>query len=238
MDTEIVVTRYNEKLEWLNTQPFSKYRATIYNKGTNLNINYSNNIKKIINLPNIGLDVHSFIYHIINNYDNLSNITVFFQGSINKRRDKYIKCLHVIDKIEKTNTSIIACTKENNFLQKNSGFVLNNYPFSSEENRSHNSDVTFPCKIRPFGPWFYDIFNKWHATPDNNDPLTLRSFDNICYCHILSLKKEDILKKPKEYYIYLLTFLEEGLQPEAVHYFERAWALIFYPLSQENLLYF
>jgi hypothetical protein len=235
---EIVVTRYKEQLQWLNNNPFNKYPVTIYNKGNDTNIYFSPNIKKIINLPNKGLDVHSFIYHIVNNYDNLSNITAFFQGSIDKREYKYDRCVKVINESEKKNTTIISCTKENNFIFSNKNFILDNYFFSTKDNISENSNLTYPCKIRPFGEWFHEIFNKWHKPYDEHiDTYTTNSFNYISYCHIFSIKKEHILRKPKEYYIYLLSFLNEGLHPEAVHYFERAWSLIFYPLDEENFIF-
>lgn len=238
MEIEIVVTRYKEQLEWLNETPFNKYPVIIYNKGDNMNIKFSPNITKVINLPNIGLDVHSFIYHIVHNYDNLSNITAFFQGSINKRHYKYNRCIEIINESEKRNTTILSCIKENNFLCSQSNFTIDNHYFSTEDNRTKNSNQTHPCKIRPLGRWFHEIFNKWHMQNIEIDPHTINSFNNISYCHVFSVKKEHILRKPKEYYIYLLSFLDQGLHPEAVHYFERAWSLIFYPLNEENFIYF
>ena len=238
MELEIVVTRYNEQVEWLNNDPFNKYPVTIYNKGNNMNIHFSSNIKKVINLPNKGLDVHSFIYHIIHNYDNLSNITAFFQASVNKAYYKYNRCVEVINESEKRNTTIISCAKEDNFLCKQANFTMDNHFFSNQENISENSNLTHPCKIRPLGAWVSEIFDKWHRQDNENiDVCSIESFNNISYCHVFSIKKEHILRKPKEYYIYLLSFLEEGLHPEAVHYFERAWCLIFYPLQEENFLY-
>lgn len=67
---ELVVSRYSENLDWLN-----KYQnfATIYNKG-------DDSVEGSITLPNIGREAHTYLYHIVNNYDNLAEYTAFVQG--------------------------------------------------------------------------------------------------------------------------------------------------------------
>ena len=79
MKTEIVIARYNEDLYWLKKIPKS-IKITIYNKGLD-NIENIKNIKyNIIKLPNIGRESHTYLYHIINNYDTLADKTIFCQG--------------------------------------------------------------------------------------------------------------------------------------------------------------
>ena len=79
---EIVIARYNEDLSWMNNSPFNEFKYTIYNKGFNNNFEQKY-INKVITLPNIGRCDHTFLYHVTENYINLSNITVFFPGSLN-----------------------------------------------------------------------------------------------------------------------------------------------------------
>lgn len=71
-DTNIIVTRYDEGLSWI--KPYLEY-SIIYNKG-NDDIEYP-----FIKLPNIGLEHHSWVYHIVNNYDYLPEYLIFLQGS-------------------------------------------------------------------------------------------------------------------------------------------------------------
>jgi len=75
---EIVIARYNEDLSWLKKIPKS-IKITIYNKGLD-NIEISDIKYNIIKLPNIGRESHTYLYHIINNYDNLAHKTIFCQG--------------------------------------------------------------------------------------------------------------------------------------------------------------
>ena len=67
---EIVVARFNEDIEW--TKDYNEY-VKIYNKGI---FN-----KKYENLPNIGRESHTYLHHIIGNYKNLSDFTLFVQGN-------------------------------------------------------------------------------------------------------------------------------------------------------------
>jgi hypothetical protein len=79
MKTEIVIARYNEDLSWLKKIPKS-IKITIYNKGVD-NIENLEKLKyNIIKLPNVGRESHTYLYHIINNYDKLADKTIFCQG--------------------------------------------------------------------------------------------------------------------------------------------------------------
>jgi len=68
---DIVVARYNENVDW--TKQYSS--ALIYNKGVPDDSIVS------INLPNVGREGHTYLYHIVSNWDNLAEWTVFVQGS-------------------------------------------------------------------------------------------------------------------------------------------------------------
>jgi hypothetical protein len=73
MNVEIVIARYNEDISWINKIP-SKTKITIYNKGID-DIKYPS-----IKLPNVGRESHTYLTHIIDNYDNLADTTIFTQG--------------------------------------------------------------------------------------------------------------------------------------------------------------
>lgn len=68
---KIVVARYNEDIQW--TEHFDN--VTIYNKGESLPEKYN-----AIPLENTGRDSHTFFTHIVRNYENLDDFTVFLQG--------------------------------------------------------------------------------------------------------------------------------------------------------------
>jgi hypothetical protein len=66
----LVIARYDEDLSWADKINVDKF---IYNKGID-------EIENSIKLNNIGLEPHTFLYHIVNNYNNLSDHTFFLQG--------------------------------------------------------------------------------------------------------------------------------------------------------------
>ena len=73
-NVSMVVARYKEDIEWVMAY---NDIVIIYNKGPDLNLPF----KKIIKLENIGREGHTYLHHIIENYNNLSNKTIFTQGS-------------------------------------------------------------------------------------------------------------------------------------------------------------
>ena len=69
---KIVISRYNENVEWANGLD----DCLIYNKGTT----EFNTRHPVIALPNVGREGHTYLHHIIMNYNNLDDYTVFLQG--------------------------------------------------------------------------------------------------------------------------------------------------------------
>ena len=75
MFKQLVLARYEEDLAWVmenNLMPITK----IYNKGSELPPEYTN----VVKLPNIGREAHTYLIHIISNYENLADVTYFCQG--------------------------------------------------------------------------------------------------------------------------------------------------------------
>jgi hypothetical protein len=67
---EIIVSRYNENIDWVK-----KYNnCKVYNKGKNFDGNY-------IKLDNKGRESHTYLHHIVKNYHNLADYTIFTQGN-------------------------------------------------------------------------------------------------------------------------------------------------------------
>ena len=68
----IVVARYNEDIAW--TKAYNDI-VTIYDKGLDTHPALNDTIK----LENVGRGGHTYLYHIIENYDNLAEQTIFTQ---------------------------------------------------------------------------------------------------------------------------------------------------------------
>ena len=67
----IVVAKYNENVDWTKKLI---HNVTIYDKS-------EHPIEGSIKLKNVGREGETFLYHIVNNYHNLDDVTVFLQGN-------------------------------------------------------------------------------------------------------------------------------------------------------------
>lgn len=221
MSVEMVVSRYHETLEWLNEEPFNTYPVVIYNKGSNDDFIKSNRIKKIIPLDNVGRESHTYLYHIINNYDNLSDITIFLPGSTSLDYKKS-KAINVINHISDKPTNIFACSKEDVY-EIHKDFVIDNYLSTHDENKKMNTDSKIQVSdIRPFGNWYQKLFN---------DQKT----DCASYNSIFAVSKTTILNRPKSFYESLLNQVNKHHNPETGHYIERSWVAIFSTDDHEKI---
>ena len=80
----VIISKYKEDINWTTELESAGYEVLVYNKDTRLN-HYKDVVKKTehwIDLCNIGRETHTYLTHIVNNYDDLRDIEVFFQGHI------------------------------------------------------------------------------------------------------------------------------------------------------------
>lgn len=217
-NVDIIVARYNENLEWINEYPFNQFQYIIYNKGSNDNF-CKNNVKEIINLQNLGRCDHTYLYHIINNYHNLSDIIIFFPGSLNieHKKQKAVKILNYIILNGYENAYFLG-NYQNDIFETFKDFKLDNWKASDEKNLELNPESKLQlCRLRPYGKWYRYFFGntkaKWNT-----------------YLGIFSIDKKDIVQHPRQRYELLINTLSSHSNPEAGHYIERSWGAIFYPM--------
>jgi hypothetical protein len=219
---EMVIARYNEDLNWLKDEPFNKYKSIVYNKGINDNFE-KYNVKNIIKLQNIGRCDHTYLYHIINNYDNLADITFFCPGSLNME-SKINKGIQILNNVEKYNNTVIISDYYDNLKDNLYDFKLDNWEASDKSNKIINNESKLElAKIRPFGKWFENKFGD----------LIIH---HCSYQGIMAISKKHILQNSKEHYINIIKDVENSSNPEAGHYIERSWEAIFYPLTDAIIL--
>lgn len=222
---DIVISRYNEDLKWTLEEPFNEFQYIVYNKGDNEEFEKTF-VKQIINLKNVGRNDHTYLYHIVTNYENLNDIVVFLPGSVNMSYKK-VKATELLNRLKKNNYNkaiFIATYLKKGALIEFFNFKLDNWTASDSQNYKKNSEnVLLPANIRPFGKWF--LFNLGNITV------------NLYQWHgIFSIDKNDIIKHKKFRYERLMDQLECSSNPEVGHYIERSWPAIFYPFLHTNVL--
>ena len=196
---QIVVARYNENLDWL--LPYSDI-SIIYNKG-NKNIS---KVFNVINLPNYGRESHTYLYHIINNYDNLADKTIFFQGRIDDHKTLQIKDYFDNNNFTgKINTPDMAILKE----------PVKHFGKWKDEKIS---GAMRSCNYIPLD-WITNIIG-------TEMDIKQKKFNTV-WCAIFSISRELILKKPKIFYENILRYVDYHPNPEEGHLLERAWYSIF-----------
>lgn len=78
-DIQIVVARYNEPVDWTNAY---NDICIIYNKGKVIICP-----SKVIALSNVGREGNTYLYHIVNSYDDLKRKTIFTQAQFLEHND-------------------------------------------------------------------------------------------------------------------------------------------------------
>lgn len=220
---ELVISRYNEDIDWMYTYPFNKFKITCYNKGPELEKTNNKNIN-IIQIPNVGRCDHTYLYHITQCYDKLSDITIFLPASCLDERKKY-KTNFVINKTLETKNTVVLGEYYNDILTDIFDFNLTEYKCQNPDNIKLNPESELQlCPIRPFGYWYLHNFGNVQT-------------NILSYYGIFSIHKSNILGHTKDYYLNLLSYLDTHSNPEVGHYFERAWAAVFYPIKDECFYY-
>ena len=214
---EIVISRYNESLEWLNYDPFNKYKNIIYNKGPNDNFCKTNCVK-VVNLENIGRCDHTYLFHIVENYDNLADITIFLPGSVDIP-NKLHKAILQLNEVEKHQNTVFIGHHFDNVKTRWGDFILDVWSASHPNNCALNNERKLtPAKIRPFGKWY-----------DTHFPGI--DIQYASHLGILGISKDHILQHKKSYYENLIQEFDNSSNPEVGHYFERSWNAVFHPLD-------
>jgi hypothetical protein len=215
---QLVIARYNEDLEWLKEECFAKYPVICYNKGPNENFYKPKNMK-VVHLENVGRCDHTYLYHIITNYDNLSKHTLFLPGSCNMDF-KIFKAKRWLHEIEKTGKGVfIGVECKESILKRWYHFSINEWTASFENNRNLNPETKlYKSNIRPFGNWYQKHFGD------------LNVYYYTCG-GIMGIQKSWIIQDPRSYYEKFILELNKSSNPEVGHYIERAWVAIFHPMK-------
>ena len=220
VDFEIVIARYNEDLSWLENE-FTTEKIIIYNKGEDditlpSHLNY-----KIIKLPNIGRESHTYLYHIISNYANLAARTLFLQG------DPYDPEVTRFMYFPLKKYKIMAHNKCHSIIAANcilDVIFLISKPIKNFNNVYKNryldtifSNTSFAEYISDFGLKrnFFDIFIY------------------LTYGGNFAIDRNNVLLNSKGYYEKIIKTLENK-SPVEGHYLERLWDRIFMGASYEK----
>jgi len=194
----MVVAAYKENLDWLNTMPM---KTRIYAK-------HPSNAKNAeCLLTNVGRCDHTYVYHIIQNYHTLKDVTVFVTGSTNEIPGKK----NVLENIILPRLgSNFDCIGETGLLEKN--FQVDSWQATGKSNQTQQRSDFVLSKLRPFDKWFHHHFGQ-----NTNLPRT------VVYKGVFAASKKAIQRVPLHVWHALLSDLSVGENVEVGHYCERLW---------------
>lgn len=210
-DCEIVIAKYKEDILWCNKY---KHLTTIYDKS-------NEPLKKSIHLPNVGRESHTYLYHIINNWDKLADNTLFTQGGFTPDHNPFPLETYLLKK-KKVKLFINLYQKGIDFRDEKGKYLKHRFKWLEE----FRNGLMKPAEIT-----FDQFWNFFNHTP-------IKNYDSIIWSHgaIFSISKELIKSQPLNLYIKLYDLLNKHINPEEGHYFERCWYYIFNSNTSNQLI--
>ncbi len=199
-DTEYVVAHYNENLDWLTPV---ENRCHIYTKGPDSTHQFK--FRQWERLPNVGREGHTYLHHIITNYDRLSDITVFTQGSISGHQACYTNISKYISQAQENQFS---CKLMGNFSGWGRIKHFGTWKRDFDTGKMRHANQTM-------GEFWQSIFGFPH-------PKSVE----VCWCGCFSATRKQLQKHPIKLYKSMFTYLEDHPNPEEGHYVERLWRSI------------
>ena len=193
----LVVARYKEDVSFLDRYA---YPATVYNKHEGDNL-----------LPNVGREGHTYLHHIVQQYETLDDITVFVPASCYDNPRKRTLFHYVLYHAIVAGKTTYAGTRLPDLRENNKDFQLDHWEATEVVNRGISK--LDPSPQRPYGAWY----DTWFG----GEP-----FPFVTFFGIMAVRKEDILSRPKAWYHSLLNRLVTP-NPEEGHYVERSWGAVF-----------
>jgi len=187
MDKQIVVCRFNEDISWTERLE----NVIIYNKGEKIKSKH-----KVVNLPNLGMFHASELYHIIENYDNIADITVFIQGwpfdgefeTYYKWENNSLGLNNIITYYSTLHTGKML--SHESYTQK----IGNLFECPPNYNQRHHNEF-----IKYTADW-----KEWQKLIDPKGLIDWNDTMPLFRNGHIGVSKRAILSNPKEYYILLL----------------------------------
>ena len=204
-NVDIVVAHYSEDIEWL--KPYAK-NAIVYHKGKEDKPRFP--VKKWVKIENVWREWETYLQHIINNYDNLADITIFLQWWMHDQLDNRVAYWDLEEYIKEV--------KKYWFSTRRTWFVWRKDP-----------QVVFDWKFKEwYDNWwmrhakdsFAQFYKKIFGEPQ---PLVFPCFFAANY----AVTKEKIHERPKKFYEKIHEHFVDHSNPEEWHYLERLWFRVY-----------
>jgi len=195
---QLVISRCYEKIDWIEKVSFFFDDIVVYDKNDDGNA-FSSELCKVATLPNLGRECHSFLTHIVSNYENITKYShiSFLQADPLEHSPDFVKIL---------------------MDNKNHGYK----PFFFVKNNINKLSYNYEPieKVHPIGLPLFSFY--YHLFCD-------KIVDNISQSRnsMMIVPSKKIVFRSKKFYQYLLEYLEKSNNPLEGYIIERLWIPIF-----------
>jgi len=245
---EVVLAQYRENISWTHDYATPGVCFTIYSKGDQPPVG-------AVPLPNVGRESHSFLHHIVHNYDTLAPWTVFSQAvrpswgffsgdSQSGHLSDNVDFWDYLQPYPNRKDSYFVFSAASHFpsgLQASRAGML----FKALRSRSKSS-----CPKEGadgWGEWWFDanhphvsgrkpsmleFYHRFVALDEKNteQPITLAFPQGARF----AASRDRIQARPRSYYVMLLQQLSHSNDPIEGYWMEAAWYDIFHPEALQS----
>jgi hypothetical protein len=228
----LIIARYNENLDWIENIPKNlNINIIIYNKGLD-NINYNS-----IKVGNIGRESHTYLYYIIENYNNLADINIFIQGDPFTHNPNFIYDLYKINTYEDIQPLSYGYSYKTpppeityNFYEKyKTNFYIDYLDNDFKPNNiyyyNYFSEITINDIKKKLNE--KDLLKYYIKKLDINN-IKNKYLLPTSYAALFSVKKYIIKKRTINFYKNVLNVLLNTKEFDMGYILERLWLMIFY----------
>jgi hypothetical protein len=209
VEYDCVVAAYRENLDWL--KPDAGYlpglpNVIVYAKHQDAQTQWPGSTL----LPNVGRCDHTYLYHIVSNYNTLAPVTLFTTASAFEMKVKRLKLdLIILPRLASLKYRALGYT-----IPPLKSFTKPTWRARNADNFTpeiHQTDNTVPAEVRPYGKWWRVRFGK---TP----------FPKLSYLSgVFAATREAIRGVPLEIWEALLKEHSVGENLEVGHFMELSW---------------
>jgi hypothetical protein len=210
---ELIVARYNEDVSWLGGE-FAK-DCVIYNKGEDALSIEQEAFKRVVSLSNVGRESHTYLYHIVEHYDTLAPVTVFTQARIEDHFEGQWSP-------ENGREYLLKLAQQAREYGQSQNASMYQHLGGMSAIPSFNLQAYYDRGLVKSN---YDNLGQWFKALVGYDmPIQgVHWYKNALF----AVKRERIHLHPRSFYERLLKEVAIVVNPEAGHYFERSWYMIF-----------
>lgn len=223
MTTDLVISAYKDSLGWVAPLRASGCKVWVYSKWEGTNPEAMERVicpegLSLFHLPNVGKNDHTYLHHIVENYDSLADWTVFTPDGPHD----HLCGASMADALTPADSLRVPRLYRVRDWGADGRLRWKDYAEIADRNGTNWADRYASGKITPAELSFVEWARKYVGyDPDGPD------WPGYQPGGILAVPKRAITYLPRAFYERLREQLSHAVEPETGHYLERLWTVIF-----------